>query len=875
MTIIIGAGIFVANRNFTPGTWLAGWDDLMPELNFKLNITRSLSAVWQEYQGLGLLGGMAHAADLPRQIILWAFSFVLPGNALRYLWAYLMLVLGPLGVYFMVSGGLIKTGGFASKIAGFASAVFYIFNLATVQTFYTPFETFINFYGLVPWLLYFTIDYLKSGGRQKLLFYFLISVLATCAFYVQTLFIVYAIFLFIISIEAIIRFKKEGVFRVFKLSLVTLFVNAFWLLPALFFTLTSAGIPAASHINSIATPETQLMNVARADFTDIATLKGYWFDYYDWGKNGNYDYLYKTWIGYSNQPVVVKISLALFFVSLAGLAASLFKKKTSYGVSLLVLLGISYFMLAGGQIPQIPFFSDIFRNAFTKWANAAALIYAFGLGYFIFVVSDIFRNKIVKFGLVTLLSTAIIFTCVYTTWPVANGGLIADSMKINLPSYYLDTVNYLKGQDRSARIADFPLTDFWGWKFNDWGYRGSGFLWYGIPQPILDRAFDVWSPFNEAFYNEISHAVEAENTDELKYVLSKYQVSYILFDGSIFEPGNPDSVLIIGSEKKFLESSPFITKAKEFGKITIYQVNLDKVLAYVSAPKEDLSSPFIVTGKKSATPVITETFSDSQGYKNANNCSLMGIGSVSKSKLDGGDYYAAYNGGISCDYFYYPTLDYSQAYYMRIIGKNISGRSLKFYLYNIKDKNAIIEELLPTGNFDKSYLILPTESRQSAKLGYTLNVETRSFGKVKSENLVTGIEFYPVGYMTKRSPLQSNNLEILGVKKYGTWGYRVETSGTGLLELGQGYDKGWVAFALQPNFKFLEHIKVDSWANGWIIEKSHTEGGYSISNLKSQIWIVYWPQLLEWGGGVLGVSSLIFIVLKKRKEDLLDNLSDV
>ncbi len=33
----------------------------MPELNIWLNLKRSFSAVWQTYQGLGLVGGMAHS----------------------------------------------------------------------------------------------------------------------------------------------------------------------------------------------------------------------------------------------------------------------------------------------------------------------------------------------------------------------------------------------------------------------------------------------------------------------------------------------------------------------------------------------------------------------------------------------------------------------------------------------------------------------------------------------------------------------------------------------------------------------------------------------------------------------------------------------
>ena len=46
-------------------------------------------------------------------------------------------------------------------------------------------------------------------------------------------------------------------------------------------------------------------------------------------------------------------------------------------------------------------------------------------------------------------------------------------------------------------------TAWGGWNYYDWGYRGSGFLWYGIKQPILDRAFDVWDKSSEKYYEEI------------------------------------------------------------------------------------------------------------------------------------------------------------------------------------------------------------------------------------------------------------------------------------------------------------------------------------------------------------------------------------
>jgi len=201
ISILIGIGVFVACKNYIPGTWLLGWDNLIPELNFKLKLASSITAVWQEYQGLGILGGMAHAADLPRQLILMVSSLVLPASFLRYFWAFLMLILGPLGVYYLVSRVLTGSKAGSCQLAGFTAAMFYLFNLATVQTFFTPFETFGSFYGFFPWLTYFALDFLKNGGRRRLLSYFAVSFIAASAFYVQTMFVVYAIFLFVFALS--------------------------------------------------------------------------------------------------------------------------------------------------------------------------------------------------------------------------------------------------------------------------------------------------------------------------------------------------------------------------------------------------------------------------------------------------------------------------------------------------------------------------------------------------------------------------------------------------------------------------------------------------------------------------------------------------
>jgi hypothetical protein len=169
-----------------------------------------------------------------------------------------------------------------------------------------------------------------------------------------------------------------------------------------------------------------------------------------------------------------------------------------------------------------------------------------------------------------------------------------------------------------------------------------------------------------------------------------------------------------------------------------------------------------------------------------------------------------------------------------------------------------MDELLPAGAFDKTYTILPTGISEDTEYGYTLNVETRSFGKMSSENLINKIEFYELNVAKTDPKAISNDLQIASVKKYGTWGYRVGTIESGILELGQGYDKGWVGFEIiDKRLKILEHTKVSSWANGWIVPSL-------ISNQDSTIYIFYWPQSLEWGGLLVGAIALLVLVLKRR-----------
>lgn len=88
--------------------------------------------------GTGALGGMAHAADLPRQIVLSLFSLFLPISLLRYSWAFLMLFAGPLGVYFLIYRVVLEKDNLISRLAGLVGAffIFLIWQLFSIFLFH-------------------------------------------------------------------------------------------------------------------------------------------------------------------------------------------------------------------------------------------------------------------------------------------------------------------------------------------------------------------------------------------------------------------------------------------------------------------------------------------------------------------------------------------------------------------------------------------------------------------------------------------------------------------------------------------------------------------------------------------------------------------
>ena len=171
-----------------------------------------------------------------------------------------------------------------------------------------------------------------------------------------------------------------------------------------------------------------------------------------------------------------------------------------------------------------------------------------------------------------------------------------------------------------------------------------------------------------------------------------------------------------------------------------------------------------------------------------------------------------------------------------------------------------MEELLPSGKFDETFNIYPSKLDGA---GYSLNFETRSYGRIASENLLTKVEIYNAspsgGVAIGEYNIPNRSQRLLDVEKHGTWAYKVDVQGSGLIQLGLGFENGWIAFDAKDfpftifHLPFLEHQKFDGWANGWLVPDG-----------VSTIYIFYLPQLLEWGGMLMGMIAVILIFRKTR-----------
>jgi len=574
--------LFLCLRNYSLGTYLIGWDNLMPELNIFLNIKRSLLSVWQYYQGLGLVGGMAHSTDLIRQLIILPFTLILPTSLIRYLYHFATLLVGTFGIYF----GLKKYFKNSRPIY-FISSLFYLLNFGTIQNYWPPFEPFSTFFAFFPWLIFSLLNYLDQPDKSKLKKLIIINILAIPSFYVQTIFLVYLFTLASILIPYLIFHQqnlKIKIKKTFFIGILIFCLNAFWLLPFAYFLKNDVANTQLGIGNLIASEETIHRNQYRGTISDFLILRGY---YYDFPFAGGL--LMSAWTNYFSSPIILIIIYSLSSIVILGLTKIIFKKTKNYKIiALISLFFISCIALLSATPPfnfindlirQIPILNQVFRSPFTKFIVPASfcftLLFAFGLQ---FVAKLNLKIKKIIYGLIIIL----IFISAY---PAFKGNYIYPSMRQQIPQSYFQLINFFKDKPKNSRIANLPSGSYWGWTNYRHGITGSGFIWYGIEQPILDRAFDVWSLKNEQYYWELNYAIQKQDQNLLNQIIEKYFISYLIFDNDVIFPDEAIYGRNAIRTREILKEMPNLKLEAQFDNLYIYKTNFDTSPKIINNPQ--------------------------------------------------------------------------------------------------------------------------------------------------------------------------------------------------------------------------------------------------------------------------------------------------
>ncbi len=894
--LIVGS---IIAANFRGNRWLMGWDGLYPELNIPLNLIRGLTAGWQEYYGAGLVGGHGFAATLPHTLIIGLFSTIVPQYLLRQLFILLCYYLGGLGMLF-VSHKLIKMlfheeYWYISLVA----TLYYLLNLGTIQMFYVPLEAFTMHFVAFPWLTYGLILLLEHITRKRILFFCMVLLFSSVQGFIPAVFAAYGVSLSIITgiYTVLHRFEKKVLRTVVVIWSCVIAMNAYWLAPVGYFTLTQSKDYINAYNNITTTPQFLAKSIQYGTLADAALLKSFL-----WESNELGGAILAPWIEHLTIPGITAIGYIFFGLAVLGLLFGLVghRKPLAWGLaaSFLYFFGniaidtppfSALFRLIQSHSPEL---TQAFRTTFTKFGIGLSFHYglfiAVGL-YALIRLASLFMKRI---ALDVLLPALMALSLILFALPLWSGNLMYQKLFVDLPPQYIELTRYLNTLPK-GKIADFPQDCSEGWYNQLWGYFGSGFLWYGVEHPIMARPFDVWSHTNENYYWELSTALRQQDYTAVERVFDKYSVRYILYDHNLTHCRSQKGFLSSLDFGGYLETSGIYTKRTTFSAenllpIIVYERNTrvqppvailyntpnvlpayqyndtDRAFASTSYITDPLSPADIVDpsrmqfskrgvplskemlGQVVMTPIATMSATASESVpcqtETANN-----RGFVSRS-TSGDVVRLMTTDAFTCQKFTFTDINTTDAFVLAVQSRHIAGEPLLISITN-KGRPAGMDIQVPKHtDVMHDYYFLPPTFPSEVEL--TITLSNASYNQYTSINDLEAVTLYAAMQTLPAPETEKSIIKLPKQISHPISGlYIIDLppgESTGILTLNQSFNTGWKAFDANHT-ELQDHVLVNNWANGWRLTEEH-----------GQIVIVFLPQLLQYAGFLLmGIPGIL------------------
>ncbi len=578
LTII---SLVICFQNYNSGTYLSGWDTLHSEFDFGIAFSRALSPAFQEHQGIGAVSSQSHVGDLPRITFLYLLSFIFSENFLRYSYVFLMLIIGPLGVYFFLKDLLTKDStnedDDSMLFPSFMGSLFYLTNLSVVQHFNIPLEMFLTLFGFLGFIFLFLNRFLQEPSVKNLKYLGLFSFLVSPASHTATLFYMFILIVGVyLSVNSLIAVDRKLAIKnsIISLSLI-IGVNLFWIFPNVYFILNYGQEVSNSKIHSLFSDQAYLSNLAFGNLSDISLLKNYLFIWQIWDQQ-RFVNLLDSWILNLNTGLNL-FGYLLFSIAVLGIGLTVVRKEKKLYSFILIFFLSSLFIASSNSVvgnlfdflrDNVPFMKEALRFPFNKFSTFFSFSLAIFISYFFYFVFSLVNRENLKTAVVVFY---LFFSITYFI-PAFQGELINPLMRIQFNSDYFEVFDYFKNQPEYGRVADLPIHSVYGWSYYNFGYQGAGFLWFGIDKPLMNREFDRWNVKNEDYYNEMTFALYNNNSESLEQVLNKYQIRWILIDKNVIAPNENPKILHFNEIEATLSSITNLKIDKQIGEnIYIYK----------------------------------------------------------------------------------------------------------------------------------------------------------------------------------------------------------------------------------------------------------------------------------------------------------------
>ena len=626
LLLVILVSIFIALQNTSIRGYYSGWDNIHAELDLGQYAYRGLYGTWSEHEGLGGPAAKGLLAEITRIPYLFILMQIFPLHLVRAVFLFTMYVIGGVTIYFFIKNYWIQNKTqYKTWIAGFAGLL-YLLHPLTLQQFYISFELFTVQFAFFPLLLISLHELVKKTSPKSVLLFCSVQILLAASAHTPTVFYLGAIASVLYAFAIYLQIHKKT-YKAIRFSLVigllTFVMNGFWIVPNLYYSIHNSQYVTESKANVVFGPEA-LWSIREAS-TLHSYLTGYhyltsWKDYNFESKE--HELIFNEWVNHFANPFRNLQLYILTGLSICGAVIGLpagkkYPVKATMSVLFLLTSAFIWIELFPTKDLLLKFyesktFLEIFRNPFTKLSILHSVFVVILASETLAKMVEILQKKVSQQLMQTVIPIIISLGYIYTfsiTAPSFSGNFINEKLYVIFPQEYQELYSFLRTQDHADRVLEMPYTSREGWVLHDWstpgrilGYQGIGFQFFGIPQPFLTSDFARWSGANDYLYEELSFAINSQNSQQLEQIAQKYIIPLAILDESRVQPYTQHSFSL---DKEMLEKAGF-KKIWQKKFLTVYEhPTIAKKSTSFIIP-ESITKVSANTERLSVDPVIIE-----------------------------------------------------------------------------------------------------------------------------------------------------------------------------------------------------------------------------------------------------------------------------